>query len=158
MQKYPVTMNLRPNVGGLDSAISGAIGRAITGGKLIGVSFYSLDRPIDVLLDDTAQQADETIVDGLCAVHDPVFISSDKQRINADDTDRCTITVNAPKAGALPVVLSVVVNDSIPVDFPIPLTAGIGSDYLTCKDMGTIKVSVKNGVNRCVDVLTIQAV
>lgn len=99
----------------------------------------------------------QTLWDNLIAAQDPVYIYSDKTLMLADNIERCTITVTAPKPGAAPVVLQVSVNGGILVDFPIPLTGGIGSDYFTAKDPGTITVTVKNGSNRSADVLTIKA-
>lgn len=112
---------------------------------------------IDVNIADNATASDKANITGIINAHDPVFLTVDKTRLKADDTERCTINVTAPKPGAAAVVLSISCNGSAPVDFPVSLAGGVGSDYFTCKDPASITIRVKNGANRSVDILTVEA-
>lgn len=107
------------------------------------------------LTDNVANQ--QALWDALVNQQDPVYVTCDKSRIKADDTERCTITVTAPKPGAAAVVLSISCNGSAPLDFPVSLAGGVGSDFFTCKDPASITIRVKNGANRSVDTLTVEA-
>lgn len=140
------------NNAALDSAIRSTIPNAITNG---GVRFNG-QTEIDV--EDSASDNDILIINNLSLAHDPIFISCDKIVIKSDNIDRCMVTVYAPKIGAAPVTLQLTINDGLPIDFPITLVNGTGSDYFTCKDQGIVKITAKNGTNRNVDVFMVEVV
>jgi hypothetical protein len=134
------------HIGALDAALKAALPD-----KVIGISGYGSARPITIWLDDSTSEGDQIIADSTAQAHDPVFLSVDKTEIVGDGVDTATITVNAPKVGAAPVVLLI---DGSAV--PVTLTNGIGTVPLS-SDPATVHVTVQNPENRTTDVITIEA-
>lgn len=140
------------NVGIMHSAALDTALRAALTDKVIGVSGYGETRPISIWLEDSASAADQLTATTTAQAHDPVFLSVDKTVIEGDGTDTATVTVNAPKVGAAPVVLLIA---GSPI--AVTLTNGVGTVPIS-SDPATIEVSVQNPNNRTTDVLTIEAV
>jgi hypothetical protein len=126
--------------------------RAALATKLIGLSTYGPKRAFSVWLADEANSADDATATALTGAHDPVFLSLDKATIQADGADVATVTVRAPRPGAAPVIL--LVNGQ---EAPISLLDGRGTLEIVSLDPTLITVTLKDGVNRCVDKLEVQA-
>ncbi len=131
----------------LDTAL-----RTSLAARLIGLSTYGPARAFAIWLADDATPADEAKAALLAGAHDPVFLSADKATIQADGADVAKVMVRAPRPGAAPVIL--LINGQ---EAPIPLIDGLGALEIVSLDPARIVVTLKDGANRCVDPLEIQA-
>lgn len=113
---------------------------------LAGVERAHVYTTPDATLEQLA--AIQTVIDA----HDPVWLSTDKNCIQANSMDVATVTIHAPR---LNTTVSLLVAG---VEVLIALTNGVGSTQIAADAPGVIEVSVKNPENRTTDTLEIEAV
>lgn len=135
------------NFWALDAAIRAELGEAVS-----GISLGAPDpegRRLRVHFTDTPTPEQEAAAGAVIDAHDPVFLSVDKTTIQADGIDEAVVTIRA----ASPVTL--IVNGQ---DVAVELENGVGELGVTSDGPQTIRIVVKDGVNRCLDVLEVRAV
>lgn len=142
-----ITTTAPVHTGGLHAAVEAELGELLIGiseGGGIPTRIH-----LTTLLSPEQDAAQEAIIDA----HDPVFISTDRENIIANNSDIATITVRTLKQGAAAVTLLV---DETAV--PVTMVDGVGTVTIKSADPTVITVSVQNPENRTTDVLTIEAV
>lgn len=125
---------------------------------VLGSDFLSLgvtDGVIEVGINDAVIDSDVTaIIDA----HDPVFLSVDKDQIDAGGVDSATVTIQAPKPGPAAVTLVIAGTVSDDQAVAVEFTDGVGQVEISSDDPQIITVMVQNPENRTADSLTIMAV
>lgn len=111
----------------------------------------------NLLMNDSAQPADDQTALSLIAAHDPVFLSVDKGGIRANGIEVATITVEAPKNGAAAVSLVCTPDIGPAVVEPIVLVNGVGVTQFKTAIAAIYTITVQNAANRSTDSLTIKA-
>src|SRR5205085_627796 len=142
-------MNFAPGYSVHTAALDAAL-RAVLPGKIVGVSTYGPARPISIWMDDSAIGADDTAAAGIAALHDPVFLSADKDSIQADGSDTVTLMVTTTNPAAAGV--SLLINGAA---VPVTLNSGAGTVQIASADPLTITVSVQDPANRSTDHIVI---